>query len=56
MAGGSAFAYFGPMQKTIFWEGVISAEWNDTVYFAGEQASYNHGWIQGLLKIINLAE
>lgn len=50
MAGGSAFAYFGPMQRTIFWKGVISPEWNDTVYFAGEQASYNHGWIQGAFE------
>jgi monoamine oxidase len=50
MAGGSAFAYFGPMQKTLFWKDMISVEWGQTTFFAGEQASYTHGWIQGAFE------
>lgn len=29
---------------------MISAEWNNTVFFAGEQTSYTHGWIQGAFE------
>jgi monoamine oxidase len=50
MAGGSAFAYFGPMEKTLFWDDMVSAEWGSTVFFAGEQVSYTHGWIQGAFE------
>jgi monoamine oxidase len=35
MAGGSAFASFGPMQKTDFWKDMVSAEWGSTVFFYG---------------------
>jgi monoamine oxidase len=50
MAGGSAFAYFGPAEKSLFWDDMVSAEWNNTVFFAGEQVSYTHGWIQGAFE------
>lgn len=50
MAGGSAFCYFGPMQKTDFLETMIECDWKEQVFFAGEQASYSHGWIQGAFE------
>ena len=50
MAGGSAFCYFGPMQKTDFLETMIESDWDNQVFFAGEQASYTHGWIQGAFE------
>lgn len=50
LAGGSAFCYFGPLQKTMYLETMCSTDWEDRVFFAGEQASYSHGWIQGALE------
>jgi monoamine oxidase len=50
MAGGSAFTYFAPMQKSEFWDTMISPEWADTIFFAGEQSSFSHGWIQGAFE------
>jgi monoamine oxidase len=50
LAGGSAFCYFGPVQKKQFLETMMESDWNDRVFFAGEQASYTHGWIQGALE------
>ncbi|KAJ8480759.1 hypothetical protein ONZ45_g15545 [Pleurotus djamor] len=50
LAGGSAFCYFGPYQKTKFLEVMCKTDWEDRVFFAGEQASYTHGWIQGALE------
>lgn len=50
MAGGSAFTYFAPMQKSEFWDTMITPEWNQTVFFAGEQSSFSHGWIQGAFE------
>ena len=50
LAGGSAFCYFGPTQKTEFLSTMCCPDWNNRVFFAGEQASYTHGWIQGALE------
>ncbi|KAF4972603.1 hypothetical protein FSARC_876 [Fusarium sarcochroum] len=50
LAGGSAFCYFGPMQKTKFLETMQRPDWEDRVFFAGEQASFTHGWIQGAFE------
>ena len=58
LAGGSAFCYFGPSQKTQYLETMRKPDWdfppnstkNYRVFFAGEQASYTHGWIQGALE------
>lgn len=50
MAGGSAFCYFGPGQKSQFLEEMCKSEWDDTVWIAGEHASYTHGWIQGAFE------
>ncbi|KAJ4005455.1 hypothetical protein NW752_002288 [Fusarium irregulare] len=50
LAGGSAFCYFGPMQKTKFLETMQKPDWVDRVFFAGEQASFTHGWIQGAFE------
>ncbi|KAF8314682.1 FAD/NAD(P)-binding domain-containing protein [Clavulina sp. PMI_390] len=50
LAGGSAFCYFGPTQKTKYLETMCKTAWEDRVFFAGEQASYTHGWIQGALE------
>ena len=43
LAGGSAFCYFGPMQKTKILETMQKPDWEDRVFFAGEQASFTHG-------------
>ena len=50
LAGGSAFCYFGPMQKTEFLPTMMESDWARRVFFAGEQASFTHGWIQGALE------
>ena len=50
MAGGSAFTYFSPMQKSKYWDTMITPEWDETVFFAGEQCSFSHGWIQGAFE------
>ena len=50
LAGGSAFCYFGPLQKTDYLQTMCEPDWNDRVFFAGEQASFTHGWIQGALE------
>lgn len=49
-SGGSAFAYFAPMQKTRLFAALISPEWNNTAHFAGEHVSYSHGWIEGAFE------
>lgn len=58
LAGGSAFCYFGPTQKQDYLETMCDSDWkypdpvNGTArcFFAGEQASYTHGWIQGAFE------
>lgn len=50
LAGGSAFCYFGPMQKTKFLPVMQESDWEERVFFAGEQASFTHGWIQGAFE------
>ncbi|KAH7174174.1 uncharacterized protein B0J16DRAFT_403721 [Fusarium flagelliforme] len=50
LAGGSAFCYYGPMQKTKFLETMQKPDWEDRIFFAGEQASFTHGWIQGAFE------
>lgn len=49
-SGGSAFAYFAPMQKTRLFGTLIKPEWSNTAHFAGEHASYTHGWIEGAFE------
>lgn len=49
-SGGSAFAYFAPMQKTRLFGTMIEAEWNGAAHFAGEHVSYSHGWIEGAFE------
>lgn len=50
LTGGSAFCYFGPNQKSYFLEAMQAPDWDDRVFFAGEQASFTHGWIQGAFE------
>ncbi|KAI9691985.1 MAG: hypothetical protein M1820_009637 [Bogoriella megaspora] len=50
LAGGSAFCYFGPGQKTDYLPTMMECDWEDRVFFAGEQASFTHGWIQGAFE------
>eukprot|EP01114_Cavostelium_apophysatum_P003778 TRINITY_DN13904_c0_g1_i1.p1 TRINITY_DN13904_c0_g1~~TRINITY_DN13904_c0_g1_i1.p1 ORF type:complete len:665 (+),score=170.53 TRINITY_DN13904_c0_g1_i1:71-2065(+) len=50
LAGGSAFAYFGPGEKSRLWESIISSDWDGYASFAGEHASWSHGWIQGAFE------
>ena len=57
MAGGSAFCYFGPGQKSMYLDSMCRPDWPDTeggndyrVFFAGEHASYTHGWIHGAME------
>lgn len=50
LAGGSAFCYFGPEQKTNYLQTMCQSDWEDRVFFAGEQASFTHGWIQGAFE------
>ena len=56
LAGGSAFCYFGPEQKTTFLPVMTKPDWDYNgnqhyrVFFAGEQASFTHGWIQGAFE------
>ena len=50
LAGGSAFCYFGPTQKTDYLNTLCEPDWNDRVFFAGEQASFTHGWIHGAFE------
>lgn len=49
-SGGSAFSYFGPMQKTRLFESMITPEWEGCAHFAGEHVSYSHGWIEGAFE------
>jgi monoamine oxidase len=49
-SGGSAFAYFAPMQKTRLFSSMLQPEWGETAYFAGEHSSYSHGWIEGAFE------
>jgi len=49
-SGGSAFAYFAPMQKTRLFETMITPEWNNRAHFGGEHVSYSHGWIEGAFE------
>jgi monoamine oxidase len=50
LAGGSAFCYFGPSQKKQFLDTMMESDWDQRVFFAGEQSSFTHGWIQGALE------
>jgi monoamine oxidase len=56
LAGGSAFCYFGPSQKSTFLDTMIKPDWDENgdgryrIFFAGEQASFTHGWIQGAFE------
>lgn len=50
LAGGSAFCYFGPTQKSDYLETMCLPDWERRVFFAGEQASFTHGWIQGAME------
>ncbi|KAF7171031.1 hypothetical protein CNMCM5623_003517 [Aspergillus felis] len=52
LAGGSAFCYFGPGQKSAYLDSgiMMATDWDNRVFFAGEQASFTHGWIQGALE------
>ena len=57
LAGGSAFCYFGPRQKSTYLEAMCTPDWADPadtknyrVFFAGEHASYTHGWIHGAME------
>ena len=49
-SGGSAFAYFAPMQKTRLFGTMIEPEWDGAAHFAGEHVSYSHGWIEGAFE------
>lgn len=49
-SSGSAFAYFAPMQKTRLFNAIIEPEWDGRAHFAGEHASYSHGWIEGAFE------
>lgn len=50
LTGGSAFCYFGPNQKSYFLGAMQEPDWEKRVFFAGEQASFTHGWIQGAFE------
>ena len=57
LAGGSAFCYFGPGQKSLYLDSMCTPDWPDPegshnyrVFFAGEHASYTHGWIHGAME------
>ncbi|KAH6659236.1 hypothetical protein BKA67DRAFT_509745 [Truncatella angustata] len=50
LAGGSAFCYFGPLQKSVFLETMQAPDWDNRVFFAGEQVSFTHGWIHGAFE------
>jgi len=57
LAGGSAFCYFAPGQKSEYLEIMCQPAWpypEDSekfrVFFAGEHASYTHGWIHGAME------
>lgn len=50
LSGGSAFCYFGPKQKTDYLQTMFATDWENRVFFAGEQASFTHGWIQGAFE------
>lgn len=57
LAGGSAFCYFAPGQKGEYLETMCQPAWpypedseNFRVFFAGEHASYTHGWIHGAME------
>jgi len=44
------FSYFLPNQKVLFSYPIITPEYNNRVFFAGEHASPSHGWVNGALK------
>lgn len=57
LAGGSAFCYFGPGQKSQYLTTMCTPDWaypkgtqNYRVFLAGEHASYTHGWIHGAIE------
>ncbi|KAI9150728.1 putative L-amino-acid oxidase YobN [Paramyrothecium foliicola] len=57
LAGGSAFCYFGPGQKSQYLDIMRTPDWAASegsdryrVFFAGEHASYTHGWIHGAME------
>lgn len=45
-----AFCYFMPEQKNIFSYAMVTPEYNNRVYFAGEHTSPAHGWTQGAVN------
>jgi monoamine oxidase len=49
LAGGAAFAYFGPHQLTRLYKPMVLPDWDGRAHFAGEHASALHGWIEGAL-------
>ena len=49
-AGGSAFCYFGPTQKSDYLTTMCATDWENRCFFAGEQASFTHGWIHGAFE------
>ncbi len=49
-SGGSAFAYFAPLQKTRLFPIMIEPDWQGAAHFAGEHVSYSHGWIEGAFE------
>jgi len=52
--GNSALCCFGPQQKTQYYKTMVAPEWVvkdiPRAFFAGEQASVCHGWIQGAIE------
>ena len=50
LARGSAFCYFGPTQKSDFLPTMFDTDWEERCFFAGEQASFTHGWIHGAFE------
>ncbi|MFZ5969385.1 MAG: flavin monoamine oxidase family protein [Bacillota bacterium] len=44
-----AFAYYMPRQKELFSYAMITPEYNNRVFFAGEHTSATHSWMQGAL-------
>jgi monoamine oxidase len=57
LAGGSAFCYFGPGQKSQYLPTMCAPDWAYPegsnyfrVFFGGEHASFTHGWIHGAIE------
>lgn len=50
LASESAFCYFRPGHKSQYLETMCETDWENHIFFAGEQKSYSHSWIQGALE------